>query len=317
MNLNALKYILAIEQYGSMSEAAANLYVSQPYLSKTLKAVEDEYHFTIFKRTNTGLTPTLQGHYFLDMARSILAEVDQFDKQFHEETPMRALNISSFPSSYALAAYIAFMKELDSEVYIHCRYREENVEEVIDDVYSHSAGVGVIVMKERNYDMNKSFFKRRRMVCEKLFSTTPHLLVRTGHPLADGQPHRIEELYAYSLVAFEPAGNKMGTTMDDGFYNQESISSLIDYSRFRKAIYVRHRGTMHSILSQSDSVAIGNHITTAQLPEFGLEFVPLSDWKGMDNLEAYANTLYCIYPKDIPLSPYARRYIALLKKYGE
>lgn len=36
MKLEQLKYILALEEYGSISKAAANLFVSQPNLSKSI-----------------------------------------------------------------------------------------------------------------------------------------------------------------------------------------------------------------------------------------------------------------------------------------
>ena len=37
MNINMLEYLAAIEQYGSLSEAARHLYVSQPYLSRLVR----------------------------------------------------------------------------------------------------------------------------------------------------------------------------------------------------------------------------------------------------------------------------------------
>ena len=47
MNINMLEYLAAIEQYGSLSEAARHLYVSQPYLSRLVRQAEQEYGLTI------------------------------------------------------------------------------------------------------------------------------------------------------------------------------------------------------------------------------------------------------------------------------
>ena len=42
MNLEHLKYIFAIEKYGSISMAARQLYVAQPNLSRAIKEFEEE-----------------------------------------------------------------------------------------------------------------------------------------------------------------------------------------------------------------------------------------------------------------------------------
>ena len=54
MNINMLEYLAAIEQYGSLSEAARHLYVSQPYLSRLVRQAEQEYGLTIFTRGRRG-----------------------------------------------------------------------------------------------------------------------------------------------------------------------------------------------------------------------------------------------------------------------
>ena len=74
MNINMLEYLAAIEQYGSLSEAARHLYVSQPYLSRLVRQAEQEYGLTIFTRGREGLCPTEQGRLFLQMARDLAAQ---------------------------------------------------------------------------------------------------------------------------------------------------------------------------------------------------------------------------------------------------
>ena len=82
MNINMLEYLAAIEQYGSLSEAARHLYVSQPYLSRLVRQAEQEYGLTIFTRGREGLCPTEQGRLFLQMARDLAAQAQQFRRTF-------------------------------------------------------------------------------------------------------------------------------------------------------------------------------------------------------------------------------------------
>jgi DNA-binding transcriptional LysR family regulator len=47
MNVKHLQYMIEIERVGSISQAAKNLYVGQPNLSRILKEVEDTVGFAI------------------------------------------------------------------------------------------------------------------------------------------------------------------------------------------------------------------------------------------------------------------------------
>ena len=50
MNFLHLKYLLAVEKYGSISKAASHLYINQPHLSKIIKEMEEEMNIKIFER---------------------------------------------------------------------------------------------------------------------------------------------------------------------------------------------------------------------------------------------------------------------------
>ena len=71
MTFAQLQYLLEIYQAGSVSQAAKNLLVSQPSISLTLKALEEELGYPIFLRTRKGLVPTSQGAEVIDHATRI------------------------------------------------------------------------------------------------------------------------------------------------------------------------------------------------------------------------------------------------------
>ena len=68
MNIKHLQYMIEIERVGSISQAAKNLYVGQPNLSRILREVEESVGFTIFDRTHQGIRPTERGMAFLQHA---------------------------------------------------------------------------------------------------------------------------------------------------------------------------------------------------------------------------------------------------------
>ena len=58
MNTQHLKYAVEVERTGSITQAADNLYMAQPNLSKAIKELEDTLGISIFRRTSKGVVPT-------------------------------------------------------------------------------------------------------------------------------------------------------------------------------------------------------------------------------------------------------------------
>ena len=76
MNIKHFQYLIEIERVRSISQAAENLYIGQPNLSRILKEIELDVGFPIFLRTTHGVRPTERGATFLQHARNILREVE-------------------------------------------------------------------------------------------------------------------------------------------------------------------------------------------------------------------------------------------------
>lgn len=77
MKVEQFFYIVEIADTGSFSQAARNLYVSQPNLSHAVKQVEQEVGFPLFTRTSMGVIPTPEGSALIEHFRVIKREYDQ------------------------------------------------------------------------------------------------------------------------------------------------------------------------------------------------------------------------------------------------
>ena len=62
MTVQQLKYILKVAEVGSITEAAKQLFISQPSLSNSIKETEKEAGITIFLRSRIGITPVSYTH---------------------------------------------------------------------------------------------------------------------------------------------------------------------------------------------------------------------------------------------------------------
>lgn len=92
MRLEQIDYVIEIVETGSFSQAARNLYLSQPNLSYSIKQLEEEMGFEIFDRKNSGATLTERGREFLMHCQIIRQECISLRKmQEPESFPSRLI----------------------------------------------------------------------------------------------------------------------------------------------------------------------------------------------------------------------------------
>lgn len=75
LNLAAMLNCLEIEHLGSINGAAQRLHISQPTLSRNVRALEDGLGLELFHRTPTGVEPTTYGNTLLHHVRVIQSEL--------------------------------------------------------------------------------------------------------------------------------------------------------------------------------------------------------------------------------------------------
>lgn len=69
MNINQVKYFVTVYEQGSISTAARGHNVSAQAVSKAISDLEREYGQKLFDRTNSGVSPTVQGRAFYQKAK--------------------------------------------------------------------------------------------------------------------------------------------------------------------------------------------------------------------------------------------------------
>jgi DNA-binding transcriptional LysR family regulator len=74
MNTRQLRHLLAVVELGSVSAAAEKVHLSQPALSRSLRALEDELRAPLFDRYERRLVPTPFARAYLARARRIVFE---------------------------------------------------------------------------------------------------------------------------------------------------------------------------------------------------------------------------------------------------
>lgn len=82
MEIKNLKYFLAVAREENMSRAAQQLHVSQPTLSKTLKALEEELGKKLFIRHSFSISLTEEGILLRDRAQDLIAMAEKIEQEF-------------------------------------------------------------------------------------------------------------------------------------------------------------------------------------------------------------------------------------------
>lgn len=82
MELRVLRYFLEVARVGSITHAAERLHISQPTLSRQLKALEEELGKKLFVRSNYSVRLTEEGLLLRERAEDIVAMVDKTEAEF-------------------------------------------------------------------------------------------------------------------------------------------------------------------------------------------------------------------------------------------
>lgn len=84
MQLSTIRYIVTVAQCGNITNAAQQLYISQPALSQSIHRAEQELHAKLFIRQNGRVVPTPAGELLVREGIKILKIEDSFHQQLSE-----------------------------------------------------------------------------------------------------------------------------------------------------------------------------------------------------------------------------------------
>ena len=238
MTLQQLKYADAVAECGSLSEAARQVFVTQPTLTESIRALEEELRVAIFTRSSRGVTVTREGEEFLASARQILDDAARIQEKYTGKAVRRPqFAVSCQHYAFATDAFMEVVKANAAESY-DFTLRETVTSEIIDDVARHRSEIGILYLSKRNETAISKILRKEELVFEELFAAKPHVFLGKGHPLAKKKIIKPHELDAYPYLTYEQG-------VANALYFAEEVMPAIDR---RKNIRVRDRATMTNLL---------------------------------------------------------------------
>ncbi len=145
MNYSHIELILAIADAGSISQAAENLFVSQPFLSSALKRAEDEIGTPLFKRSKSGVTLTPFGHEYVQYARHIANQIETLNNLYNsKQVPQFRLDVVSMGFCF-LYPMVAEIRKKFQKYPCSFQLSEASLQEQIRQISAGRFEVGLVV----------------------------------------------------------------------------------------------------------------------------------------------------------------------------
>ncbi|MEG2634844.1 MAG: LysR family transcriptional regulator, partial [Oscillospiraceae bacterium] len=170
LKIDYFYYVIEIAEAKSISKAAENLYITQPYLSLALKRLEEELGVNLFNRTTRGVFLTTAGEKFLQYAQKIVEIISQAE-HLSEEIGLDFQKLS-VASMYSYTT-IDLFHEFSSQKHLQgCQftYSEMPNREVSDYVFSGNANVGILYTSLMELENFKKQLSNKSMTFTSLIS---------------------------------------------------------------------------------------------------------------------------------------------------
>lgn len=265
MTLQQLKYVTKIAEKGSFSDAAKDLFLSQPSLTKAMGELEKELGIVIFHRTNKGVSLSKDGEIFLGYARQVLDQLSLIEERYlHQSGGRQEFGVSTQHYSFAVNAFVEMIQKYGREEY-DFNLRECQTYEIIEDVAHGKSEIGILYLNEFNGTVLRKILKMNHLEFHELIVTRPHVFLSNVHPLAKNEFVTMDDLTEYPYLSYEQGEH-------NSFYFSEEIFST---EVRKKNIRVRDRATLFNLLIGLNGYTVSSGILDAGLNGENIIAVPL------------------------------------------
>lgn len=297
MTLQQLRYVLAVAENGSITEAAKRLYISQPSLSSAIRDIEKKIGFPIFIRSRIGISLTRDGTEFLGYARQVLQQMELLeDRYISDLSPKVRFGVSAQHYTFTANAFVELVKQFGNERYEFI-LNETTTHQIIEDVKNRFSDLGILYISRSNEAVLNRAMEDNKLCFHPLFSAHPHIFVRKKHPLAEKESVSLEELKPF------PRLNFIQGNYGSSYYSEELFSTVFS----EKEIRISDRGAIVNFMVGLDAYTISSGIFPSFLHGNEIVSIPLEHDEDM--------TIGYVINDRQELSRLGKIYIELLLKY--
>lgn len=307
MTLQQLRYIIEVARCGSISEAAENIFVTQPSITTAIRNIENEFGIEIFSRSAKGVEVTIEGEAFLCYAKQVLEQEELMREHFFgkNSTKKTIFSISSQHYSFMTRAFCKTLEKIDTPNYA-IDLVETQTYDVINNVASGKSELGILYFNQNNENVLKRIIESSDVESLEVASLKIYVLMSIDHPCAECETICLDDMTGYPYIVYLQGGNS-------NYFAEKQIDRQIDRMRFPKNILVSDRATLEDLLRYSNSFTIGPRILADECHDKNIVALPMNNPQSI--------RIVVLKKRTMQMSEVAKQYLESLKRvlsdYGE
>ncbi len=146
MEIQQLRYFLAVVEEKNITRAARILRISQPALSRQLQRLEDELAGPLFDRTPGGIVLTESGYYLAERARELVTLADKIVTNLVTEETLRGELYIGGGETESLLPVIRSFKQMQSQhPDVTIRIHSGNGQDILDKLDKGILDFGLVI----------------------------------------------------------------------------------------------------------------------------------------------------------------------------
>lgn len=195
MNIRQIRAFLAVANTMSFASAAAQLHLSQPALSSSIKGLEEDLGGKLFQRTTrrVGLTP--EGEVFLLIAKRLLSQWENAEDEMKQRFTLQRGKIT-------IASMPAFAASLLPKAVRNFHQAYPDIQVAIDDVLSDTV---VEMVRNNHVEIGISFEPNNLvdLMFYPLYDDIFIVIMPKDHPLAVQNTIAWRDLLEYDFITLQ------------------------------------------------------------------------------------------------------------------
>lgn len=290
MNLNQLYYFQKIAKLQHYHQAAKELNISQPSLSRSISNLEEELGVSLFQKNGRNIELTKYGRIFLEHVNRILDEINIAENKMKSLAGSRSGHIDIGYVFPLAKTYIPRM--------VRNFLNQEQNHEITFSLSQEITSQLIVDLKEEKYDIIFGSYVPDEPKIEFIPVVNQEMVIITPpeHPLKYKSSLVLEDLLSYPVIGYDRTSGLGQYT--HSLYRQNHMEPSI-------AFETSDENAIASLVAEDFGIGFVAHVES--LREYDIEILHLT------NMKPY-HTVYMAYLKDKPMIPAVRKFIDFVKK---
>lgn len=291
MTLQQLQYLLEVQNAGSFSQAAKNLYITQSAISNAIIGLEKEIGEPIFIRSQYGLTLTTRGEEVIRHAERICESMQQITN--HTPVHKKTLRIGSGNYPPVADAYIRMIKAYQGRNDVEFALQDARAGGFVKRVLNNELDIAFYFKLTSYSEGTKESLEQEGLEYEEYAVLPAAVCIGPKHPLYRQEVVQMNDFRPYPLL----------DTSKQGVCNARILSAYIPTSK-NNLVIASGLTVRRKILQEGLAYQI-THMPAEKDRIPGFRYIPI---------EGLSHTFYAITNPKYPRTQELQQFIEYLKE---